>query len=39
MSTVAIVYGIILSTIIVLFFVGVSRYIHKWKESCEIKSH
>ncbi|HFJ9440039.1 MULTISPECIES: peptidase [Bacillus] len=39
MSTVAIVYGIILSTIIVLFIVGVSRYIHKWKECVAKLNH
>ena len=39
MSTVAIVYGIILSTIIVLFFVGVSRYIHKWIEGVAKLNH
>ncbi|AJH73511.1 hypothetical protein DJ86_3195 [Bacillus cereus ATCC 4342] len=39
MSTVTIVYGIILSTIIVLFFVGVSRYIHKWKEGVAKLNH
>ncbi|CAH2465527.1 MULTISPECIES: hypothetical protein [Bacillus] len=39
MSTVAIVYGIILSTIIILFFVGVSRYIHKWKEGVAKLNH
>ncbi|MGI2749994.1 peptidase [Bacillus cytotoxicus] len=39
MSTVAIVYGIILSTIILLFIFGVSRYIHKWKEGIAKLNH
>lgn len=39
MSTVTIVYGIILSTIIGLFIFGVSRYIHKWKESVAKLNH
>ncbi|PEY32299.1 peptidase [Bacillus cereus] len=39
MSTVAIVYGIILSTIIALFVFGVSRYIHKWKEGIAKLNH
>ncbi|MBO1578534.1 MULTISPECIES: hypothetical protein [Bacillus] len=39
MNTVAVVYGIILSTIVTLFVVGVSRYIHKWKEGIAKLNH
>ncbi|WP_459501407.1 peptidase [Bacillus sp. C1] len=39
MSTVTTVYGIILSTIVALFVVGVSRYIHKWKEGIAKLNH
>ncbi|HDX9580062.1 TPA: peptidase [Bacillus pseudomycoides] len=32
MSTVGVVYGVILSSLFVSFIIGVTRYIHKWKE-------
>lgn len=39
MSTVAIVYGIILFHNYCFVFVGVSRYIHKWKEGVAKLNH
>ncbi|MDM5154274.1 peptidase [Bacillus sp. DX1.1] len=39
MSTVVIVYGIILSTIFATFVFGITRYMHKWKEGIAKLNH
>ena len=39
MSTVGVVYGVILSSIFVSFTIGVTRYIHKWKEGVAKLNH
>ncbi|MGG2066195.1 peptidase [Bacillus sp. S14(2024)] len=39
MSTVGVVYGVILSSIFVSFTIGVARYIHKWKEGIAKLNH